>query len=139
MVLVSKLSVRRQQQKQQEEEERAATVPSGQSTGHQQEPPGSFMDMDYDYESSESENGHHRPQSRASQHTTDNSNGHVNPGMSNPIHRQQQQQQQQPAPTQQQLQQQQQRQNYGPPSQGPYAYQESQFDEPTRDADDDMW
>lgn len=87
------------------------------------------MDMNYDYDGADLENGQHRPQSRASQHTADNNNnGHANHGGGNQHQRQYQQQQQQQRPNQN-----------NSSHQNPYAYQENQFDEPARDVDDDMW
>ncbi|KAF6228082.1 hypothetical protein HO133_007810 [Letharia lupina] len=117
-----------QQQRQQEEEEaqQAASVQSQVIALQSQVPTlpalapvqqhDSFMD-DYEHENLPHDN-RHRPQSRASQHSQDSGNGHPNQAIGS----------------------QQRRQGYNNPQlSNPYQYQQSQFDEPGRAADDDMW
>lgn len=93
----------------------------------QQQDPGSFMDVDYEYEGSE-QDFRHRPQSRASQHSSHGvESGNGRPSQATGSHHRRTQQQQQ------------QRVAHDPQLASPYQYQQSQFDEPTRAADDDMW
>ncbi|KAL9099835.1 MAG: hypothetical protein Q9163_004711 [Psora crenata] len=112
-----------QQQRQQHvEEERVvanAKAPTGSTmTLPQHQRQDNLMDMTYDYNQTEPDTGS-RPQSRASQHPTrslENVNGYASHQRRN------------------------QRQGiqHDPQQISPYAYQDSQFDEPDR-GDDDMW
>lgn len=117
-----------QQQRQQEQEEaqKAAAFQSPVTALQSQAPTlpilapvqqhDSFMD-DYEQENVPQDN-RHRPQSRASQHSQDSGSGHPNQIIGS----------------------QQRRQGYNNPQHSnPYQYQQSQFDEPGRAADDDMW
>ncbi|KAG8532780.1 uncharacterized protein KY384_002658 [Bacidia gigantensis] len=109
-----------QQRKEDQEQQRAPEqqAHASQAKNSQQD---NFMDMDYEYDEPEQDHGH-RPQSRASQHSArsfDNNN-HGNHQRRNQRHGQQHGQQHDYQQT------------------SPYAYQQSQFDEPDR-SDDDMW
>lgn len=79
--------------------------------------------MDYDDQSESSDSrpeSRHRPQSRASQHSQESGNGYASQGHGNHHRRQQQR-------------------GYDPQQPNLYQYQQSQFDEPRRAEDDDMW
>lgn len=91
----------------------------------QQQEAGSFMDMDYEYEAPEQDGGH-RPQSRASQHSSRpvDSNGHSSQNVANYRRTQPRNQNQN---------------HYERQEVSPYDCQQSQFDEPKRRGDDDMW
>lgn len=85
----------------------------------QQQDASNFMDIDHEYDPPEHDNAH-RPQSRASQHSSramEIENGHSNHGVGNHQRRTQQR----------------------PQKANVYAYQEHQFDEEPRREDDDMW
>ena len=72
-----------------------------------------------DYEQENVAHDHrNRPQSRAGQHSQDNHNGHPKQAMGGQHRRQG---------------------HNNPQHSNPYQYQQSQFDEPGRAADDDMW
>ncbi|KAL6714579.1 hypothetical protein ACLMJK_008004 [Lecanora helva] len=126
----------KQQRRQQEQEE----AQSHSSTTSQQAPTlapvqshdsGSFMDMDYDYDQYDHDGGQdgghdsrqdpmHRPQSRTSQRAGETNHNYAHGNQ----HRRQHQQQ---------------HHSYNPQQISPYQYQQSQFDEPGRSSDDDMW
>ncbi|KAK4694004.1 hypothetical protein P7C71_g3495, partial [Lecanoromycetidae sp. Uapishka_2] len=145
-LITAEANFQQQQRRQQEQEEQTATAPSSSSQAsvsssttlvpsQQSHDSGSFMDMDYDYDQSDSsdsrpESRHrqeadirHRPQSRASQHSQESGNGYANQAHASHHRRQQQQQSR----------------GFDPQKTNPYQYQQSQFDEPARADDDDMW
>ncbi|KAL9128517.1 MAG: hypothetical protein Q9217_002813 [Psora testacea] len=111
-----------QQRQQQVEDERAGATTQAQTTSastvpqHQQQD--NLMDVDHDYDHREHDTGH-SPQSRASKPSSrsmDSANGHASH-----LRRNQRQGIQ-----------------HDPQQISPYAYQQTQFDEPDR-GDDDMW
>ena len=107
-----------QQQRQQQQEEAAAAKagqarPQSQPHSQHRDPDAVSDDPSFDRDIDEHE-GRHRPQSRASQHSTLMENGRRG-SESSPYQRN------------------------SPQQISAYQYQQSQFDEPGRTGDDDMW